>query len=148
MPIVWRSSTLQHSEHFQDSVLDRYAGLRRCRRDRTWTRSCQTRTPSIFFLLVREIGGVRPHPPNPPWLHAWKWREQASTTCRFARYPLASEAGEESSFNSETFMHYKSSPVLCWGLGCSSIAITWEKKALGCHKFYSLIASIGWFPQA
>ena len=34
--------------------------------------SCQAWTPSIFFL-VREKkggGGVRPHPPNPPWLRA------------------------------------------------------------------------------
>ena len=77
MPIVWRWSTLQH---FQDSVLGRVkAGLRRCRRDRTWTRSCQTRTPSIFFFGPRKRG-VRPHPPNPPWLRAWlSWVSQRKT---------------------------------------------------------------------
>ena len=37
----------------------------------TWTRSCQTRTPSIFFFGPRKRG-VRPHPPNPPWLRAWE----------------------------------------------------------------------------
>ena len=45
--------------------------LRRCRRDRTGTRSCQTRTPSIFFFVGPRKRGVRPHPPNPPWLRAW-----------------------------------------------------------------------------
>ena len=36
------------------------------------------------------------------------------------------------------------SPVLCWSLGSISIAIAWEKKVLGCHKFCLSIASIGW----
>ena len=36
------------------------------------------------------------------------------------------------------------SPVLCWSLGFISIAIAWEKKVLGWHKFCLSIASIGW----
>ena len=36
---------------------------------RTRTRSCQTRTPSTFSFWS-EKKGVRPHPPNPPWLRA------------------------------------------------------------------------------
>ena len=41
MLIVWRSSTLQHFRRPGDGGA--------CRRDRTWTRSCQTRTPTFFF---------------------------------------------------------------------------------------------------
>ena len=40
--------------------------------------------------------------------------------------------------------HSCTSPVLCWSLGSISIAIAWEKKELGCHKFCLSIASIGW----
>ena len=34
--------------------------------------------------------------------------------------------------------HSCTSPVLCWSLGSISIAIAWEKKVLGCHKFCSV----------
>ena len=40
--------------------------------------------------------------------------------------------------------HSCTSPVLCWSLGSISIAIAWEKKVLGCHKFCLSIESIGW----
>ena len=36
-------------------------------------RSCQMRTPSIFFFGPRK-GAVRPHPPNPPWLRACRYQ--------------------------------------------------------------------------
>ena len=47
-----------------------YEGPGRCMRDRTLTHSCQRRTPSIFLVREKGGGGVRPHPPNPPWLRA------------------------------------------------------------------------------
>ena len=40
--------------------------------------------------------------------------------------------------------HSCTSPVLRWPLESISIATAWEKKVLGCHKFYWSIASIGW----
>ena len=46
--------------------------------------------------------------------------------------------------NSLNLRHSCTSPVLCWSLGSISIAIAWEKKVIGCHKFCLSIASIGW----
>ena len=40
--------------------------------------------------------------------------------------------------------HSCTSPVLCWSLESISIAIAWEKKVLGCHKFCLSMSSISW----
>ena len=71
------------------------AGLRRCRRDRTWTRSCQTRTPSIFFFWSEKKGGSSA-PSEPPLATCLRFRGfpqdcMTETSCCKSRCRLASD---------------------------------------------------------